>query len=131
MDTGITLYEMNKSTLKNMETLEGRNIMKTIKKTFIPFLKEKRLTNNYFMLLCNELKDYTLFDFDCNPDNTNEEKNELACKDLKECFLNRGNIYDMGITEDKEAIEIWVKYYADEEPHLYYFFPYDIGVITL
>jgi hypothetical protein len=37
----------------------------------------------------------------------------------------------MGVTEDKDAIEIWIKYYADKEPHLYYFFPYDIGVITL
>ena len=55
-----SLYDMNKTIVKDMPALaEGViNSKKEIIKNFITD------TNNfYYMLLCNERKDYTLFDF--------------------------------------------------------------------
>lgn len=111
-----TLYQVNKNLLmteKAMTRDELRQAYKKIKK----FFNEK--PDKYFMLLCREKYDFTLFNF------TNKEN--IKTKDLEECLINRGDIISIEATENKEAFEIWLN--IDDEPFAYYLFPYDLGVI--
>ena len=74
------------------------------------------------MLLCNERKDYTIFNL--KQDNSFEEATKIL---LDECLVNRGQVKSIELTESGDAIEIWLS--IDKESYCYYFFPYNTGVI--
>ena len=125
--TNITLgnnYDINKQLVQKYEkklTDEQLNKKKEIIANFV-----NNSTDYYFMLLCNEKKDYTVFEF------TEGKKWTERCADLAkclvdECLINRGEIRGIDLTEDKQAIEIWLS--IDGESFVYYFFPYEKGVI--
>lgn len=110
-----TLYDFNKSILASAEALKDiSDKEQELKK----FFKE----NEYFMLLCNELKDYTVFRL------TTENKIDVAIKDLKECLNNRGEILSFEKTSDDFAFEVWMR--IENEVYLYFLFPYDNAVIV-
>lgn len=123
-----TLYDVNKNIVLNKITalVEGEiNSKKEIIKNFIID------TNNfYYMLLCNERKDYTVFDFHLQGGNIKGNDTQIKCANclVDECLKNRGEIRVIDLTKDKQAIEIWLV--IDNEAYLYYFFPYDMGVIA-
>ena len=115
-----TLYDINKSIIENNikelteeEIEEKRNLIEA-------FLQ--RTTNKYYMLLCNDRKDYTVF--------VNEENDidEFLTILLKECLPNRGIIKSIENTEDEQAIEIWLS--IEGESYCYFLFPYDEAIIT-
>ena len=104
--TNITLgndYDINKQSVQKYEkqlTEEQLNKKKEIIANFV-----NNSTDYYFMLLCNEKKDYTVFEF------TEGKKWIERCADLAkclvdECLINRGEIRGIDITKDKQAIEI-------------------------
>ena len=110
------LYDLNKSAMQNEKALSSsalRNKLDEIKNYFFK--------KGYFMLLCHERRDYTVFNI------TELNKIGIAKKDLKECLINRGEILSIDRTEDGVAYEIWMR--IDEEIFVYYLFPYDMGVI--
>ncbi len=78
----------------------------------------------YFMLLCKDRSDYTLF----NIVDSNFDMQELKSA-LKDCFVNRGDVYDIHYEKNTDAYEIWLK--IEDEFYAYYLFPYDIGVIEI
>lgn len=78
----------------------------------------------YFMLLCKDRNDYTLF----NIIDANFDIQELKAA-LKDCFVNRGDVYDIHYEKNTDAYEIWLK--IDDEFYAYYLFPYDVGVIEI
>ena len=49
---------------------------------------------------------------------------------IDECIYNRGQAIDINLTEDKAAIEIWLRN-AENENLCYYFFPYDAARIEV
>ena len=115
-----TLYDINKSIIENNikelteeEIEEKRDLIEA-------FLQ--RTTNKYYMLLCNDRKDYTVF--------VNEENDidEFLTILLKECLPNRGIIKSIENTEDEQAIEIWLS--IEGESYCYFLFPYDEAIIT-
>ena len=115
-----TLYDINKSIIENNikelteeEIEEKRDLVEA-------FLQ--RTTNKYYMLLCNDRKDYTVF--------VNEENDidEFLTILLKECLPNRGIIKSIENTEDEQAIEIWLS--IEGESYCYFLFPYDEAIIT-
>lgn len=117
-----TLYDFNKqlmSQAKKLRRIDFKDSLNQIK----DFIKEKN--NKYFMLLCKERSDYTVFvlfkkeDFD----------RQIFKKELYECLTNRGQVLSIEKTKDKQAYEIWIK--IDEEAFVYYLFPYDLGVIEV
>ena len=78
----------------------------------------------YFMLLCNEAKDYTIFKIN------NHASVEKATEELKECLLNRGEVLDISkVDEIQEAFEIWIK--MNNDAYCYYLFPYDEAIIEV
>ena len=120
-----TLYDLNKNLVKQNEielTEAVLNSKKEIVKNFIT-----KSSNHYYMLLCNEQKDYTVFNW--KDTNDIEGAMEISKILIDECLKNRGEIRGIDITQDKGAIEIWLL--IDEEAYVYYFFPYDSAIIEV
>lgn len=117
-----TLYDFNKqlmSQAKELRRIDFKDSLNQIK----DFIKEK--DNKYFMLLCKERSDYTVFVLFKNEDSDRQ----VFKKELSECLINRGQVLSIEKTKDKQAYEIWIK--IDEEAFVYYLFPYDLGVIEV
>lgn len=74
----------------------------------------------YYMLLCRDYNYYTLF-------KTGEETYPSFSNEVIECLKNIGPVKAFDITDDKEAIEIWVM--VEDEPYVMYLFNYDQGVV--
>lgn len=124
--TNITLgnnYEINKQLVeKNLNELSQEQINEK-KEKIANFIKEKN--NKYYMLLCNERKDYTVFTL-----TNKQEKNIETSKVLvDECLMNRGKIKAIDKTKDNQAIEIWLS--MNKESFCYYFFPYDEAIVEV
>ena len=111
-----TLYELNKSAMEKEKKMINTNINKTLKEMEDFFSK-----GSYFMLLCHEQRDYTVFYL------TTENKIKNATEDLKLCLQNRGEILSMDPTEDGIAYEIWIR--NIKGVFAYYLFPYDEAVL--
>lgn len=117
-----TLYDLNKAVVVKEISLTGEKLEEK-KSLVIDFLKNTK--NTYYMLLCNERKDYTVFKLE------NQEKSlkKLADCLIDECLLNRGLIKGIDITKLNDAIEIWLS--IEEEAFVFYFFPYDAAIIEI
>ena len=111
-----SLYEANQELMKKEKEMSKSETLEAVKKTMALFNNGQK----YFMLLCNDRRDYTVFHRNSikvfnSPDN-----------DLADCILNRGSL--LAIDETNEGnFEIWIK--IDGTPYCYYLFPYDFGII--
>lgn len=118
-----TAYDINKNLVKKYEKEISQEQFLEKYSIYQEYLQNNQ--DQYYMLLCNEEKDYTMFILK-NDDKVIDSK-EFSFNELKECLYNRGKIYGFDITEDKMAIEIWLE--KDDGMHCYYFFKYGEGVI--
>ena len=114
------LYDINKNIVAQNETKLSEGILNSKKEIIKNFIN--KTNNNYYMLLCNERKDYTVF-------HNNNLSMETAKILVDECLINRGEIRGIDITKNKDAIEIWLM--IEDEAFVYYFFPYDMGIIEV
>ena len=114
----MNLYELNKSIVNQLTPL---TISEILDKAQIIEDMHNTVRNIHYMLLCKEYNYYTIFEADDNPIVTLKV---AVCDILEEL----GNIYSI---EDKGdgAIELWIKPFNEEEPFVFYFFPYDKGVV--
>lgn len=112
-----TTYDINKDLVKRFEHALSADELDEKEKLIHNFLS--RFQDHYYMLLCHDRRDYTIF-------HTNTITNSIW-KDLYECLHNRGNIMSIDETEDKGAIEIWLL--IEDEAYCYYFFPYESAVV--
>lgn len=120
IDVGMgTLYDVNKQLNLNEKILTRTEVKKALKEVK-EFFKENK--DKYFMLLCKDRGDYTLFNFN----NKNDISLQNAIKDVQECLENRGSIISIE-SDNGYNLEIWLR--IDDDTFLYYIFPYDIGVI--
>lgn len=117
-----TLYDLNKAVVVKEISLTGEKLEEK-KSLVIDFLKNTK--NTYYMLLCNERKDYTVFRLE----NQEQSLKKLADCLIDECLLNRGLIKGIDITKLNDAIEIWLS--IEEEAFVFYFFPYDAAIIEI
>lgn len=119
-----TLYDLNKNLVqKNINALE-EGVLNSKKEIIKNFLRGTKDT--YYMLLCHEQRDYTVFKINTLEDN---KYNEMISILIDECLKNRGIIKSIELTKDKQAIEIWLM--IEEEAFVYYLFPYGEAVITV
>lgn len=120
-----TLYDINKNLVKQKEVELSKPLLNSKKQIITDFIK--KYNNYYYMLLCNERRDYTIFKWNniCN----DEDAKEISKILVDECLFNRGEIRGIDLTKNKDAIEIWMV--IDNEAYVYYFFPYDDGVIEV
>lgn len=126
--TGANLYDMNKQLVEHYESkMSKKTLEKIINKIVIPYFEESLQNHKYFMLLCHDARDYTVFNILESDDNS---KNIIATE-LKDCFTARGDIYSIELTQQEDALEIWIKSFSDSKMYCYYLFPYDFGVIEI
>lgn len=119
--TDITLgtsYEINKNLVEKYEKALTEEEIKEKKFELLDFVITWE--DKYFMLLCKDRSDYTIF-------HLVDSQAELVDILVDECLKNRGIIKGIDLTEDKCAIEIWLS--IEGESYAYYFFPYEAAVI--
>lgn len=114
------LYEFNKEAMKNENPLDPIELNS---KTAM-VAKDMKYGSEYWMLLCHERRDYTLF-------NIISVVNHLIIADeLKSTLQNRGFILSIDEQPDG-AWEIWIRDFETNENFAYYLFQYDEGVIEI
>ena len=118
INTG-TLYEINQNIMKTQPIMKKKQLEEKEKEIKAFFMEE--INSKYFMLLCKELSDYTVFVI------PSVIRCGFAVSELNECLKNRGDILSIEKTEDGIAFEIWIK--NAEDVHVYYLFPYMDGII--
>lgn len=135
--SGATLYDLNKQIINQTENpMTDEDLYDALDYIVAPFFKkniEQRINKDdfdscYFMLLCREDNNYTLFNVRNYLDF--QEPVLMACDELRICLKNRGKVYSIENTEDNYAIEIWLQD-ADKGMLCYYLFPYNEGVIEI
>lgn len=117
------LYEMNKAMVEQTDhPMSKEELALAASKVLEPYYNEHK-DEEYFMLLCHEKRDYTVF---FNSGNRLSRFQEEVTSILTE----RGSVYSIESISNNEALEIWVKY-KDKEMVCFYLFPYTKGVIVL
>lgn len=119
---GMSLYEMNKMVLGQLPKLDAKAIAEA-KTAIYDYVHDKDHADDYYMLLCHELKYFTVFVNDENCDDGNSI--EIA---LMDCLSYVGEIKSIERTEDKQAIEIWVTT-PEDDTYVMYFFDYGRGIV--
>lgn len=114
----MTAYDINKQIMIQLPRLTPEEIEE--KKNLFAVYNQNEY-QEYFMLLCHELRYYTLFRTGCYTD----EKAEDIIVD--ECLKNLGEIISIEPTENGSAIEIWIA--INDEAYVMYYFNYDEGVV--
>lgn len=128
IDSGMNLYDMNKQIMeKTGKPMSVYAVNQTLRSVVKPFLlkTKKELQPRYFMMLCHEKRDYTLFRLDWFSNDCIDN----AIGILKECMQNRGILYAINMDEHDTAVELWLK--INDEFNCYLLFPYDEGVIEV
>lgn len=115
------IYELNQKAFSSFPPFNANDIRKSTKKLEKYFANSKA---EYYMLLCRELYDYTVYTIDRKHYNKSK-----AAFEVIETLLERGDIVEINQTDDKIAFELWVIYNEDRTAHVYYLFPYDNAVI--
>ena len=126
-----SLYDLNKTLVEQNVTALSEEEMQNKKNLIIDFVNNSN--NTYYMLLCNEKKDYTIFHRQWSNESQQFLDNLGILGDtlekilIDECLPNSGKTKSIELTENKDAIEIWLS--IDGESFCYYFFPYDMAII--
>jgi hypothetical protein len=119
LDLGLNLYDFNKQGMSQESPLDPIILFNKTKDTILDILTVK--DTHYWMLLCNERKDYTLFNL-IDPDV------DSFTADLVETLKNRGWVLSIDKQEDGN-FEIWIRDPDTKENFVYYLFNYNYGVV--
>lgn len=120
-----TLYDFNKEAMKNEKPLDPIMLnakIKEVAEDIWDIVDDCGL--QYWMLLCHDRRDYTLFNI------IGAENAELIVKELRPTLLNRGQVISIDKQPDG-AWEIWIRDIETNENFAYYLFQYDNGVIEI
>lgn len=121
-----TLYDFNKEAMKNERVLTQEEFEEKTQLLAEVMLEYFNDGDHYWMLLCHDRRDYTLFNL--IPDN--DPTVETILEELIPTLLNRGNVLSIDEQPDK-AWEIWIRDFDGEDAFAYYFFIYDKGVVEV
>ena len=120
-----TLYDFNKELMKKERVIDpilfNTQINKIAREMFVD---AETKDEHYWMLLCHDRRDFTLFNII-----TSKEVDTIV-EEIKPTLVNRGEI----IAIDKQpngAWEIWIRDAVSAENFVYYLFKYDNGVIEV
>jgi len=116
IDSGLTLYDMNKQAYSQEKPLDKIALNIKVNNMITDLYSTK---NPYWMLLCRERNDYTVFII---------LTIEGTVKELLETLNNRGQV--LSINKQKDGnYEIWIRDNDTKENFVYYFFDYKFGII--
>ena len=116
----LSLYDLNKSLFNQMNGLNNEELQNKYK-IFEEY--KENTNNNFYMLYGKEISYFTLFQKDIMHINS-------FAQEVVDCLKDVGEIIDIDFTENKDAIECWVKSYDNNnEATCLYLFPYDSGIV--
>ena len=118
------LYDFNKELMKKEKTIDPIIFNKQVKEIAGDMFFEASNHEHYWMLLCHDRRDFTLFNIIAAT-----EVNDII-EEIKPTLTNRGQV----VTIDKQpngAWEIWIRDIDTKENFAYYLFKYDNGVIEV
>jgi hypothetical protein len=116
-DISMGLYDMNKQIISQLPDLTEEQI--DDKKYAVSALHAK-YGNEYYMLYGKEISYFTLFKI---------KDATYFANDVVDCLSNVGSAKSIDLTEDEDAVEIWVG--IDNEVSCLYLFPYDSGLVEV
>lgn len=117
----LSLYELNKNIMENVpeEAIPTEEQLKEIINKFTT-----NDNSNYYMLLSNELRYYTIFEKVIQGDSQKLDLNNISTEVIL-CLQDLGDI--IGIAEEPGALEFWVK--TESGAECLYFFNYSAGIV--
>ena len=120
-----TIYDFNKELMKKERVIDSilfnTQITKIAREMFID---AKTKDEHYWMLLCHDRRDFTLFNIIAS------EEIDTIIEEIKPTLINRGKIISM-VKQPNEAWEIWIRDAETADNFAYYLFKYDNGVIEI
>lgn len=117
INTGVSIYQLNKKGMDLYKPMPKEEIVSKLFEYLVDFCKV-----SYLMLLNNERKDYTIFKL-------NHLDQDLLTQEVTETLLNRGEVIDITLTENKDAVEIWIR--DNKENYCYYLFDYSAAIVEV
>ena len=121
LDLGMNLYDFNKQAISQLPVLDMIKYNEKASKVAKDMCKSGR---EYWMLMCREQNDYTVFVL--------KNYNSLTMtKELQEVLNVRGFVVDIDETNIPNQYEIWVRDPATNENFVYYLFDYCEGVVEV
>ena len=120
-NASMNLYDLNKNIMQNIPK-EAIPTEEQIKEEISKFVAT--IDTNYFMLLGNEIKYYTIFEKTDSKDLL--EGSVGLVQEVIWCLQDLGEI--LSCSQEPGALEFWVRD-ATDEPQILYFFDYSAGVI--
>lgn len=118
----MTNYEIHKQLFQKIDPPDRTKLKKLFSSVGAWFSTD--IECNYYMLLCREKNDYTVFHFN----NMNYDQGQQSVQRLLE---NRGTILDIIYVHGQDAYECWIKEKSSSEVYMYMLFPYNWGVIEI
>lgn len=120
------LYDINKQFMEKEPAINDASLQ--VAKEHLRNWITTHFKQKYFMLLCHELRDYTVF----NLNKTNEKDSASpstifeSVNDIIECMTNRGTL--LVVDEQDDGVwELWIR--NSEGCFAYYLFPYGEAVL--
>lgn len=118
-DIQVNMYDFNKA---NMAQIKPLDIIWFNQKCITTAKEIANAGTGYWMLLCRERYDFTVFHFSKSVDDLADAINE--------CLRNRGDVIDF-VTRDDGSYEIWIRDKKTKENFAYYLFDYNGAVIEV
>jgi hypothetical protein len=116
----MNLYDLNKTVINQLQPMTANQI--TEKMNLFSELQAAS-QNIHYMLLCKEYNYYTIFEADIHM--SIPTFGAAVC----EIVSSLGDVMSIEFTEDKMAVEIWIRAEEEEDCFAFYLFPYDKGVV--
>lgn len=119
------LYDMNKQIMLNEPKISEDRLVEVVSQLYTWITD--RTNQHYFMLLCHERRDFTLFNIQPKGilGTTIGQVNTMV-NDIIECMTNRGTLLAADLQDDG-AWELWLR--IEDECFVYYLFPYGEAVL--
>ena len=120
------LYDMNKQLMEQEPAISDAELQ--LAKEHLRNWISANFKQKYLMLLCHELRDYTVFNLDKTSTWYAAQPSTIfeAANDIIECMTNRGTLLTIDEQGDG-AWELWIR--NPEGCFAYYLFPYGEAVI--
>lgn len=116
-----TLYSLNKTLISKRDPMTKEEL--AVKMNGIGAWFSSRFKNHYYMLLCRERSDYTVFHI------LDSHYYEIT-RDLEEVITGRGEVLAIDYSHENEYYEIWIRIEGEgDEPFLFILFDCDFMIV--
>lgn len=122
----MNIYEINQQAYSELPKMTQQEIDTAIEEILKPYFNEQYdCGQHYYMLLNNELHDYTVF----HQKNCEHSTINQLAKEIIELIKERGTL--KGIEATTQGIEFWITSNKTSSTHMFLLFDYDWGVISI